>query len=176
MTLQPQQPALAAELLQHLDLGNRARGARTGGYLRTLDLDEVRAADNANSQWFRNVLDALKRWPGHALVGDRAGRAAWLIAQRAEHDRALQERCLALLTPAAAAKTADPRHLAFLTDHYMVTGGLAQLFGTQYGPEGILPVHDPDHLNDRRLAHGLCPLPLYALPEQPRPHLLAGTL
>jgi hypothetical protein len=39
-------------------------------------------------------------WPGRALVGDRATRAAFIVAQHSDHDREFQKTCLPLLQAA----------------------------------------------------------------------------
>lgn len=99
------------------------------------------------------------------MVGDDGTRAAWLIAQHADHDVALQERALELLD-AAVERGEAPMHVAaFLTDRVCVNRGRPQVYGTQffghgdsYGPR---PIRDPDTLDERRSTVGLEPFRYY---------------
>ncbi|MFI0155851.1 DUF6624 domain-containing protein [Streptomyces lydicus] len=58
-----------------------------------------------------------------------------------------------------ACRVGIARHLAYLTDRVLVSAGKPQLYGTQYSDDGNSlqpqPVHDPEHLDERRAAMGL---------------------
>jgi hypothetical protein len=97
-------------------------------------------------------------WPTVTLVGEHASRAAWLLAQHADHDAQFQERCLQLMRDAPAGEVclAD---IAYLEDRVRCAQGLPQLYGTQFdnpgkrfGPKAV---QDRAHLDQRRKAMGL---------------------
>lgn len=69
-------------------------------------------------------------WPTHSLVGEQAATSAWLLAQHADHDLALQRRFLDLMCAAPAGEVA-PMHTAYLTDRVLIAEGKSQVYGTQ---------------------------------------------
>jgi hypothetical protein len=117
--------------------------------------------DFDNSRWLAGVLDD-HGWPGRNLVGDDGARAAWLLAQHADHDQVFQRQCLDLLSKAVAEGEASPSHLAYLTDRVELKELGHQTYGTQYqavaGLWGLQPVNEPESLKERRLSVGLPPL------------------
>jgi hypothetical protein len=117
--------------------------------------------DLDNSRWLAGVLDD-HGWPGRNLVGDDGARAAWLLAQHADHDQVFQRQCLDLLSKAVAEGEASPSHLAYLTDRVELKELGHQTYGTQYqavaGLWGLQPVNEPESLKERRLSVGLPPL------------------
>jgi hypothetical protein len=125
----------------------------------SLSQDEIEVElgrEHARSARLAELIDA-HGWPGRSRVGDDGARAAWLLAQHADHDRAVQERCLALLESAVAAEDAAPRNLAYLTDRVRVAQDRPQLYGTQFcGMGGEL-----GRLDERRAAVGLGPFAEY---------------
>ncbi|MDX3075844.1 DUF6624 domain-containing protein [Streptomyces sp. MI02-7b] len=99
-------------------------------------------------------------WPGVSLVGRKAATAAWLVAHHSE-DAAFQELSLRLLRAAVAEGDAEAEHLAQLTDRCCARRRIPQIYGTQYARDAagltLLPVLDPQQLDDRRAALGLEP-------------------
>lgn len=103
------------------------------------------------------------RLPGRTLVGDDGAEHAWLLVQHADHDPQFQRRCLDLLAKAVARDDAAPIDLAYLTDRVQRAAGQPQTYGTQYeeapgGGRRPQPIHDPEHVNDRRARIGMDPI------------------
>lgn len=125
------------------------------------------AIDADNAAWLREVI-AEHGWPGRRLVGPDGAADAWLLAQHADGDPALQAECLSALREAARRGDATPPQVAYLTDRVRCARGEAQIYGTQfwYGPDGRgdlqpKPIADPEHLDSRRAAAGLEPFAEY---------------
>jgi len=106
--------------------------------------------DHHNTQAMKKIV-ARYGWPGEKLVGQMGAQAAWLLVQHADHDREFQKQCHRLLEAAVESKDAEPTHLAYLTDRICVGDGLPQIYGTQLE----YPIHDPEHVDERRVAVGL---------------------
>jgi hypothetical protein len=104
-------------------------------------------------------------WPGRSLVGDDGASAAWLLIQHADHDVALQERCLELMREAVRLGEASGSELAYLTDRVCVNRGRPQVYGTQFFGSGagyaVRPLEDRERLDERRTAVGLEPFAEY---------------
>jgi hypothetical protein len=105
-------------------------------------------------------------WPTHDLVGEQAASAAWLVAQHADFDVALQRRALALLQVAAAEGQADPTEAAYLADRVAVNSGRPQLHGSQVrcsagAPAPATPLIDPAGVDERRAQAGMNTLTQY---------------
>jgi hypothetical protein len=125
---------------------------------------ELERVDRDNTTWLREVV-ARHGWPTRSLVGDDGEEAVWLLVQHADLDRDFQRRCLELLRAAAPGEVA-PDHVAYLTDRLAVAAGEPQLYGTQFRAEnGRLvpaPILEPERVDERRRAVGLCSLAVYA--------------
>ncbi|WP_052868747.1 DUF6624 domain-containing protein [Streptomyces niger] len=145
---------LAAELRRRADTDQRARNR----YLQTGEFEDIARIDTQNTAWLKAAL-AEHGWPGITLVGDQGADDAWPLVQHADRDPEFQRQALVQLEAAVEAGDAPARHLAYLTDRVLVGDGKPQLYGTQYTDEGgslrRQPVHDPDHLDERRTAMGL---------------------
>jgi len=130
--------------------------------------DEVAAEwhriDEDNTRWLAEVLSA-RGWPGRTLAGEDGARAAWLLAQHADHDPARQRTFLAALRDAVERGDASPANLAYLEDRVRVNAGQPQLYGTQFtvtdGVLGPRPIEDPRRLDERRADAGLEPFTEY---------------
>ena len=105
---------LAAQLIDRMARDQDAREAARG-LSDDISWDRVRAADVHNTAWLKQVLDE-RGWPRRADVGEEAAKAAWLLAQHADHDIGFQRRCLAMLSDAVSRGDADAGDLAYLTD------------------------------------------------------------
>jgi hypothetical protein len=125
---------------------------------------EWERVDQDNTRWLSAVV-AARGWPGRTLAGDDGALAAWLIAQHADRETAVQLTFLQALRGAVAAGEASPAHLAYLEDRVRVDAGRPQLYGTQFtvthGIFGPRPIEDPQHLDERRTAIGLEPFAAY---------------
>lgn len=115
--------------------------------------------DYARATRLAEIVDEVG-WPTHDMVGVEGGTAAWLIAQHADHDVALQRHWLDLMTEAAKADQADPLEVAYLHDRVAVNAGEPQRYGTQIRcrdgvPAPATPIEDEPGVDDRRRAVGL---------------------
>ncbi|MEE1829708.1 DUF6624 domain-containing protein [Streptomyces sp. SP17KL33] len=124
----------------------------------------VMATYAENAEVLRKTL-AAHGWPGYRLVGERAARAAWYIAQYCS-DLNLQEQALRLMERALRDDDASPEHYALLADRICLNRREPQRFGTLYIPDVdgrlvLYRVSEPARLDDRRHALGLGPHAVY---------------
>jgi hypothetical protein len=152
--------ALAEELLAMAreDLRVRERLARDGtlydGYHR-----RMRAVHERNADRLAEVI-SVYGWPGPALVGAEASRAAWLVAQHAISRPALMRAVLPLLTKTSGIPRSEA---AMMEDRIRVFEGRKQRFGTAFdwdddGEMSPLPLEEPDKVDRYRAEVGLPPL------------------
>jgi hypothetical protein len=111
-------------------------------------------------------LMAEHGWPTEDLVGAEAARAAWLVAQHADHQLEVQRRAFALMSEAVDEGRASRYQLAFLQDRLLVNSGRPQIYGTQIaevkdGEPVPWPCDDWEHLDDRRAEAGIPPYAEY---------------
>jgi hypothetical protein len=109
---------------------------------------------------------AERGWPAEDVVGAEAARAAWLVAQHADHQLDVQRRAFELMSAAAGQGRASRYQLAFLHDRLLVNAGRPQLYGTQIadvrdGRPVPWPCEDWDHVDDRRAEVGIPPFADY---------------
>ncbi|HTU89602.1 MAG TPA: DUF6624 domain-containing protein [Gemmataceae bacterium] len=120
--------------------------------------------DRKNTARMKEIIDK-HGWPGKDLVDDDGARAAWLLVQHADKDRAFQKRCLTLLEKAVKAKQAAAVDLAFLTDRVLVGENKKQIYGTQFrekdGKMEPYPIEDEKNVDRRRKEVGLPSLDEY---------------
>ncbi|WP_188189227.1 DUF6624 domain-containing protein [Nonomuraea sp. SYSU D8015] len=126
-------------------------------------LARLQRFDEGNTAWLYSVV-ATRGWPLVSQVGERAARAAWLLAQHAtsiEAQRLFRE----VMAEAVERDEASPRDLAYLEDRVRVRSGRLQLYGTQFhdGVDGLepMPIEEPELLDERRAAVGLEPFAAY---------------
>jgi hypothetical protein len=121
----------------------------------TSHMDET--VDKEHAEELKRIIETYG-WPTVSLVGKPASRAAWLLAQHADHDVLFQERCLRLMkqAPPGEVQLAD---VAYLEDRVRCAQGRPQLYGTQFDNPGTRfgpkAVQDRAHLDQRRTAMGL---------------------
>lgn len=150
-------PEIAAELRRRVEADQRVRQASGPDRL-----EQLIACDRDNATW---LLEVVRRygWPGIALVGERGGSDAWVLAQHADRAVTFQRECLDLLIEAADADDAPAWQVAYLTDRVLMHRGRAQRYGTQYRSRGgeweLLPIEDRAGLAARRVSLGLPPEP-----------------
>ncbi len=147
--------ALADEIVKMSDVDQQMR--KSGQWDSSIDV--------ANTQRMKEVVVQMG-CPTRSKVGRRASEMAWLLVQHADHDRAFQQTCLALMKAQAAGEV-SPANIAYLEDRVRVGEGRPQVYGTQFyadeaGKVGPRPIEDPDHVDARRKAVGLQPLSDYA--------------
>lgn len=149
----------------------KARAARDQAARRRMSADPRDAAgeeaariDRDNTAWLSTLLEQ-QGWPGYDRVGREGSQAVWLLAQHADHDRAFQERALAMLATAVEQGQASGAHLAYLTDRVRVAQGKRQVYGTQFqrinGRVHPRPIADADGVDARRMRYGLPTLAEY---------------
>lgn len=161
------EPALRERLLRLASDDQRVR--QIGGCGETDPDPDGTAArmaeiDRRNTAELKAIVDA-HGWPTAALAGADGARAAWLLAQHADHDLAWQRRCLELMEPHTATGDVDPIDFAYLTDRVRVNQGLPQLYGTQFELVGDRrsprPIENPETVDERRKALGMRSLESY---------------
>ena len=125
---------------------------------------QVAAIDRANTEQLKTIIEE-HGWPTVALVGNDGARAAWLLAQHADHDPEWQRHLLKLMEPHAGTGQADPVDHAYLIDRVRVNAGRPQLYGTQHhdvdGERQPLPIEDPETVDERRNKLGMRRLKSY---------------
>lgn len=90
----------------------------------------VCAADQASRRWLKQWI-AQRGWPRISVEGERAAHAAWLVAQHADQDVALQKAVLAAMEPLLASKDVDAADYAYLYDRVAVNEGRPQRYASQ---------------------------------------------
>jgi hypothetical protein len=124
--------------------------------------EEMRRIHERNNARMRRIIEQYG-WPGRSLVGEDGCEAAWLMVQHAVLEPDFQHQCLPLLEQAVAMEEAPGWQLAYLTDRVLMSEGKEQIYGTQYlpteGGESVpYKIADPENVDARRRAGGLCSL------------------
>jgi hypothetical protein len=122
----------------------------------------MQAVHDANAARLAAIMDR-HGWPGEPQVGADGAEAAWLIAQHAIGQPAVQRAALTALREATERGDAPPLQAAMLEDRIRAFEGRPQRYGTQFdwdadGELSPLPIEDPDGVDDRRRMLGLAPL------------------
>jgi hypothetical protein len=162
------QPELARELLamEQRDQEARNRATERGAVVLT-DSDigkAITSVDKANTRRLKEIVDEYG-WPGTSLVGFRASRSAWLIAQHADRDLAFQKHALELMQDMPSDEVVQ-RDVAYLNDRVLVAEGKKQRYGTQFEcRDGELvprtPIADEEDVDARRRSLDMEPLADY---------------
>jgi hypothetical protein len=152
------------ELLESGELGK--------GYVPRME-----AVHRRNTSRLREII-AEHGWPDTELAGDDGTLAAWFIAQHAIGEPEFQRHALALVQEKVKQSKVPAAQEAFLSDRIALYEGRPQRYGTQSlpCPDGLhrrWKTEDPEHLNDRRAAMGLPPVPDDPAETEPTPQSLA---
>lgn len=121
-------------------------------------------ADSINLIKVKAILDK-HGWVGPDKVGGRANQTLFLVIQHA--DLTAQQKYLPMMREAVRDKRANASSLALLEDRVALREGRRQLYGSQVGRDPdtgemyVLPLEDPDHVDERRAQVGLPPLADY---------------
>lgn len=123
----------------------------------------MEAVHAANALHLRVIIDAYG-WPTERLAGPDGAQAAWRIAQHAIGEPEFQRACLRRLAAAAALGDVPKWQPAMIEDRIRMFEGRPQLYGTQLEPDDAgnmrpYPIDEPEHVEERRRAVGLEPLP-----------------
>lgn len=126
--------------------------------------ERMRVQDSVNQVKVSAILDRFG-WVGPEVVGEEGNSTLFFVVQHAELPMQLEY--LPMMRAAVKNGKAKPRHLALLEDRVALRQGKRQVYGSQVGWEMktnwyyVLPLADPDHVDQRRAAVGLMPLADY---------------
>src|SRR5690606_5312352 len=120
---------------------------------------DMKELHNKNAKTLNDIIDTIG-YPTIDKVGKEANEAACLVIQHAIGQPGVMKKCAALLEITLSEHTADPKHLAYLTDRIAVFEGKPQRYGTQFDwdENGNLSPNFFDDLlkvNERRASIGL---------------------
>ncbi|MCA1763113.1 MAG: hypothetical protein LC664_08995, partial [Flavobacteriales bacterium] len=129
------------------------------------DSDEMRAhwklineKDSINLNRVKNILDE-RGWLGPEIIGNRGNTTLFLVIQHA--DLETQEKYLPMMREAVEKGNANSSSLALLEDRVALRKGEKQIYGSQIGRDQetgdyyVLPLADPDNVDQRRAEVGL---------------------
>jgi len=114
--------------------------------------------DSVNLKKIKSILDQ-HGWVGPKLVGGQASQALFLVIQHS--DLASQQKYLPMMREAVKRGDAEGSALALLEDRVALGEGRKQTYGSQIGRDEktgkyyVLPLEDPDHVDERREKVGL---------------------
>lgn len=151
---------LRAELIAMAEEDLRVRGELLAdGTLNDGYAPRMEAVHRRNAARLEDIV-AAHGWPGRALVGDVASRAAWLVLQHAIGNPSLQRRGLEWLRAAAERDDVPEIEVAMLEDRIRVYEGKPQRYGTQFdfdrtGRITPYPIEDEAGVDGRRARLGL---------------------
>lgn len=121
-------------------------------------------SDSINLLKIKKILDE-KGWVGKDKVGASANSAIFLVIQHS--DLETQKKYLPMMREAVAKGNANSGSLALLIDRIEIREGRKQIYGSQIGinPKDdthyVLPLTDPDNVDQRRKDVGLGPISDY---------------
>lgn len=124
----------------------------------------IQEKDSINLIKITKILDE-RGWLGADVVGGRGNSTLFLVIQHA--DLPTQEKYLPMMREAVKKGNANPNDLALLEDRVALREGKRQIYGSQIGRDQqtgayyVLPLEDPDHVDERRASVGLGPLQEY---------------
>ncbi|HQQ98449.1 MAG TPA: hypothetical protein PLX35_14355 [Cyclobacteriaceae bacterium] len=114
--------------------------------------------DSVNLKKVKSILDQ-HGWVGPGVVGGQASQALFLVIQHS--DLASQQKYLPMMRDAVQRGDAMGSALALLEDRVALGEGRKQTYGSQIGRDEksgkyyVLPLEDPDHVDERREKVGL---------------------
>ncbi len=137
----------------------------------------MEAVHRANAARLREII-AEHGWPDAELAGPDGTLAAWFIAQHAIGEPNFQREALKLVQEKVKQEKVPAAQEAFLFDRIAMYEGRPQRYGTQSlpCPDGEYrrwTTEDPEHLNERRAAMGITPVPEDPPETAPTPSALA---
>ena len=124
----------------------------------------INQTDSANLIKIKEILDT-RGWLGANIIGGQGNSTLFLVIQHA--DLETQEKYLPMMREAVKQGNASPGSLALLEDRVALRQGKRQIYGSQIGrdPETgehyVLPLTDPENVNERRKEVGLGPIEDY---------------
>ena len=124
----------------------------------------ISAADARNLVIVEGIL-AQHGWLGSDEIGSTANSTLFLVIQHS--DQETQEKYLPMMQQAVKDGKARARSLALLEDRVGLGKGELQIYGSQIGTDQetgemyVLPLFEPETVNERRLQVGLGPIEDY---------------
>lgn len=118
----------------------------------------IHKKDAENLKQVKAILDE-KGWLGPKIVGDQGSYTLFLVIQHADLDTQIEY--LPMIREAVKDKKLQGRSLAMLEDRVNIRQGNRQIYGSQItrdsetGEYYVLPLIDPEHVNERREKVGL---------------------
>ena len=125
---------------------------------------KIRKADEGNLVVVEQILDQYG-WLSSKEIGVTANSTLFLVIQHS--DQKTQEEYLPMMREAVKAGKASSRSMALLEDRVGLGKGELQVYGSQIGTDQetgkmyVLPLLDPDKVNERRAEVGLGPIEEY---------------
>jgi hypothetical protein len=104
-------------------------------------------------------------WLGPDKIGAAGNQTLFLVIQHSETP--IQQKYLPMMREAVKNKNAKGSSLALLEDRVALREGRKQIYGSQLSTDNatgittLLPLEDPDHVDERRASVGLQPLADY---------------
>ncbi|MEM6494300.1 MAG: DUF6624 domain-containing protein [Pseudomonadota bacterium] len=118
-----------------------------------LTLGEGGRVDRENTEWLKRQVGE-RGWPKLSDVGRAASRAAWLLAQHADHDPVFQYMALQMMEPLVAEGEVSKGDFAYLYDRINFKLKGKQRYGTQItcvdGEHAPHALEEPERLNELR--------------------------
>jgi hypothetical protein len=120
--------------------------------------------DSINLIKVKDILDK-RGWVGPNKVGAQANMTLFLVIQHS--DLETQQKYLPMMREAVKNKNAQSSALALLEDRVALGEGKKQIYGSQIGYDSktkknyVLPLEDPDNVDQRREEVGLGPISEY---------------
>lgn len=124
----------------------------------------IHEGDSINVLIVTKILDD-RGWLGADVIGGKGNQTLLLVIQHA--DPAIRLKYLPMMREAVARGDARASSLALLEDRVALEQGRKQLYGSQIGYDEaggrsyVLPLEDPDHVDERRASMGLGPMADY---------------
>lgn len=118
----------------------------------------IQTKDSVNLIKICKILDE-KGWLGPSVIGRQGNTTLFLVIQHS--DQKTQEKYLPMMRDAVKKGNANASSLALLEDRILLGQGKRQIYGSQIGmdPETdknyVLPLEDPEHVDERRASVGL---------------------
>lgn len=125
---------------------------------------EIINYDSINTIKVTQILDE-HGWLGSDVIGGKGNSALFLVIQHADLD--IQLKYLPMMREAVEKGNARASSLALLEDRVSLRQGNLQIYGSQIGYDEesgesyVLPLEDPDQVDERRAQMGLGPLAEY---------------
>ena len=125
----------------------------------------INEKDSINLIQVKKILDE-KGWLGANIVGRKGNKTLFLVIQHADIET--QVKYLPMMREAVKKGNARPSSLALLEDRVALRQGNRQIYGSQIGRDQetgerfVLPLIEPEKVDERRAEVGLEPLAEYA--------------